>query len=162
MHLLTLDTLSLTQHAHGNRFAAAYASLTAGSGAQHLGARLVDIPPGKRGWPLHCHHNNDEMFVILRGRGSLRWGTESQPVAAGQVVVCPAGGPETAHQLVNDGTETLRYLAISSMRDPDIMEYPDSGKIVAFAGAAPGGDKNKRRLSITQRKGPDLDYWDGE
>jgi hypothetical protein len=48
------------------------------------------------------------------------------------------------------------------MRHPDVMEYPDSGKIVAFAGAAPGGDKDKRRLSLTLRKDNEVDYWDGE
>lgn len=162
MPIVPLDSLSLTRQSHGDRFDAAFASLTAGTGAQHLGARLVEVPPGKRAWPLHCHHNNDEIFVILSGSGLLREGNRSTPVGAGQVAVCPAGGPEAAHQLVNTGTEVLRYLALSSMREPDIMEYPESGKIVAFAGAAPGGDKNRRRLHLVQRRGPDVDYWDGE
>lgn len=162
MPIISLDSLTLTRQSHGDRFDAAFASLTAGTGAQHLGARLVEVPPGKRAWPLHCHYNNDEIFVILSGSGQLREGSRTTPVSAGQVLVCPAGGPDAAHQLINDGTAPLRYLAVSSMREPDIMEYPDSSKLVAFAGAAPGGDKSKRRLSLTQYRGPEVDYWEGE
>lgn len=162
MPIVTLADLSYTRQAHGEKFETFFASITAGTGAEHLGARLIEVPPGKRAWPMHNHHNNDEMFVILAGSGLLRYGAETVPVAPGQVVVCPAGGIEAAHQLINTGEGPLRYLAVSSMRHPDVMEYPDSSKIVAFAGAAPGGDKDKRRLSLTLRKDSEVDYWDGE
>src|SRR3546814_13416121 len=82
------------------------------AGARRLGARLVEVPPGKKAWPYHCHHANDEMFVILSGRGELRFGGEVYPCAAGDVVVCPSGGPETAPQLRSEerrvGTECVR------------------------------------------------------
>ena len=51
----------------------------------------------------------------------------------------PRGGPETAHQIVNTGDVTLTYLGISDMPDPDIVEYPDSGKFSAL-GIHPGAD----------------------
>jgi len=83
-------------------------------------------------------------------------------VTAGDVAVCPAGGPETAHQLIATGDEPLRYLAISSMREPDVLEYPDSGKVAIFSGSAPGGDKSDRRLELTVRKEAAVGYWEGE
>lgn len=154
--------LPLTTQAHGDAFEARFAAIAAPLGARRLGARYVEIPPGRKGWPHHCHHANDELFVILEGAGTLRYGDETHAVSAGDVVVCPAGGPETAHQLIAGPTEPLRYLAVSSMHDPDVMEYPDSGKVTVFAGAAPGGDKAARRLSLTLRAADAVDYWDGE
>ena len=76
---------------------------------------------------------------------------------AGDVIGCPAGGPGTAHQLVNTGDEPLRYLAIDSQIDPEICEYPDSGKYNAYV----GGDGGPKFRAI-QRSANTLDYWDGE
>ncbi|MGM0586376.1 MAG: cupin domain-containing protein [Pseudomonadota bacterium] len=156
-----LGKLPVATQSHGNRFEAGMAAIAAGHGVRHLGARLVETPPGKRAWPFHCHHANDEIFVILEGRGMLRFGDEEWPVSAGDVAVCPAGGPERAHQLIA-GPEGLRYLAISSMREPEVMEYPDSAKVTVFAGAAPGGDRAARRVSATWRAAETVDYWEGE
>ena len=157
-----LSELPLTEQRHGTRFTASMAQLPAAAGARKLGARLTEVPPGKTAWPHHCHHVNEEMFVILAGRGTLRLGEAGHPIAAGDVVVCPAGGPETAHQIVNDGTDALRYLAISTMEQPDVCEYPDSGKFTVMVGAAPGGPKAQRRLGFCGRLSDAVDYWDGE
>ncbi|MGR3481176.1 cupin domain-containing protein [Salipiger marinus] len=160
--VIRLTDLTLSPQHHGTRFEAAMAAIAAPLGATHLGARLIEVPPGKAAWPFHSHHANDEMFVILSGTGTLRFGPETHAVAAGMVAVCPAGGAETAHQLTATGDQPLRYLAISTMREPDVMEYPDSGKITVFAGAAPGGDKAQRRVAASFRQGDAVDYWSGE
>lgn len=160
--VVRLDELTLVAQTHGDRFAASMAAIAAPLGATHLGARLVEVPPGKSAWPFHSHHGNDEMFVVLSGMGELRFGAERYEVAAGAVVVCPAGGAETAHQMIATGSEPLRYVAVSTMREPDVMEYPDSGKIAVFAGAAPGGDKALRRVAASFRAQDAVDYWSGE
>ena len=41
-------------------------------------------------------------------------------------------GEEGAHQVLNDGRETLVFLAVSTARAPDICIYPDAGKLGAF------------------------------
>ncbi|HBT01541.1 MAG TPA: cupin, partial [Citreicella sp.] len=41
-------------------------------------------------------------------------------------------------------------------------EYPDSGKITVFAGAAPGGDKAARRIAASFLQEDAVDYWEGE
>ncbi|MCA0206491.1 MAG: cupin domain-containing protein [Proteobacteria bacterium] len=160
--IVRLNDLPLSPQTHGRRFVAAMASIAAPLGATHLGARLVEVPPGKAAWPFHAHHANDEMFVILSGSGELRFGAGRHAVGPGMVAICPAGGAETAHQLIAGPAEPLRYLAISTMREPDVMEYPDSGKITVFAGAAPGGDKARRRVAASFRAGDAVDYWEGE
>ncbi|WP_430511276.1 cupin domain-containing protein [Pannonibacter phragmitetus] len=160
--VVTLAALPMKTQAHGESFEARKAAVAAPLGATRLGARYVEIPPGKKGWPYHSHLANDEMFVILSGSGTLRFGGEEFPVAAGDVVVCPAGGQETAHQLLADTREPLRYLAVSSMHDPDIVEYPDSGKMAVYAGAAPGGDAKSRKMDMVFQRPASAGYWDGE
>lgn len=163
MHpIISLRALPLRTQSHGDAYEARMAAVAAPLGARRLGARYVEILPGKKAWPIHCHHANDELFVILAGAGVLRYGGEEHGVSAGDVVVCPAGGVETAHQLRAKGSEPLRYLAVSTMNEPDILEYPDSGKVTVFAGSAPGGEKSDRRLELTVRKDAAIDYWDGE
>ncbi|MCF3935720.1 cupin domain-containing protein [Acuticoccus sp. M5D2P5] len=160
--VVKLSELALSMQNRGSRYAVELAPIAAPLGAERLGARLCVLPAGKSAFPFHCHHANDELFVILDGAGTLRFGDQTHPVAAGEVVVCPAGGAETAHQLTASADGPMRYLAISTMNEPDAMEYPDSGKVTVFAGAAPGGDKAARRLALTVRAADAVDYWEGE
>ncbi|MCK0769788.1 cupin domain-containing protein [Chromohalobacter sp. TMW 2.2308] len=162
--VIPLDQLVLERHTHGAHFEAAHAAVAGPAGAKHLGARVVEVPPGKRAWPYHAHHANDELFVVLAGQGELRMGEDRYPVTTGDVVVCPAGGEASAHQLIAsaDSPVSLRYLAVSSMREPDILEYPDSDKLGVFTGSAPGGDADKRTLTRFMSRGDSVAYWEGE
>ncbi len=160
--ILNTADIPLTDHGHGEDFAARLGQFGPLIGLKQLGCRLVVVPPGKKAWPHHAHHVNEEMFVILEGAGTLRLGDEQHAVKAGDVIACPAGGAETAHQLINTGDAELRYLAISTMRAPEVVEYPDSGKFAVIAGSAPGGDKAARRFWYVGRQDTNLDYWDGE
>ena len=160
--VVKLHELSLSKQSHGESFEAYFAPVAGPLGAKRLGARYIEVPPGKKAWPYHCHHANDELFIILGGRGRLRHGGRDYSVVVGDAIVCPAGGAETAHQLIAEGDEPLRYLAVSSMHEPDVLEYPDSGKMTVFAGSAPGGDKAARRVNITVRADSRIDYWQDE
>ncbi|MFE8071890.1 cupin domain-containing protein [Marinobacteraceae bacterium S3BR75-40.1] len=154
-----LDALPLKTIKQGDGFEAHIAQLSPMVGARKLGYRYVELPPGKRGWPYHRHHSNEEMFVILEGRGTARIEDEEITIAAGCIVSALVG---QAHQIINTGEQPLRYLAISTMVEPDIIEYPDSGKFVAFAGSAPGGDWAHRTFSHIGYEKDRVDYWEGE
>ena len=131
-------------------------------GAQKLGYNLCVVPPGKRAFPLHNHHVNEELFFILEGSGELRVGTQTHAVRKGDFIACPPGGPDSAHQLVNTGTVELRYLAVSTRLYPELVEYPDSGKFATMheRGRAPDGAPQMFRYF--GREQDSLDYWDGE
>ena len=58
----------------------------------------------------------------------------------GDIIACPPGGPETAHQLINTGEGELKYLAVSTKLSPELCEYPDSGKFGVMADLVPGRD----------------------
>lgn len=112
-----------------DRFAPLFTRIGPLIGTKGLGCSLTVLSPGKRAFPYHNHRVNEELFIILSGVGTLRRGTEQYPLRAGDLIACPPGGPETAHQIINDGEGELRYLAVSTMQSPDLVEYPDSGKI---------------------------------
>lgn len=142
-------------------FGARLTQLGAGLNLKGLGINLTEVPPGKRAFPFHNHLANDELFIILEGEGTFRIGQEEIPVGPGDVCGAPRGGAETAHQLINTGQTTLRYYAISTKNDPEVVEYPDSGKFSVSA-IWPGEDFMKAHLRHVGRREQLLDYWDGE
>src|SRR5215470_14882191 len=130
-------------------------------GARKLGYNITAVPPGKRAFPFHNHQVNEEMFFVLAGAGEIRIGRETYPIRAGDIIACPAGGPETAHQILNTGAEELRYLAVSTKLSPEIAEYPDTGRFGVLADLAPGADGKPRMFAFMAREGESLDYWEG-
>ena len=118
-------------------------------GARKLGYNLTVLAPGKRNCPYHSHRVEEEMFFILEGSGELRYGNARHRIRAGDIIACPPGGPETAHQIINDSPADLAYLSVSTMSAAEICEYPDSKKIGVFGGG----------LSHMTRATDGLDYW---
>ncbi|KZC16379.1 cupin [Rhodanobacter sp. FW510-R12] len=131
-------------------------------GARKLGYNLTVVAPGKRNCPFHNHRVAEEMFFILEGSGELRYGDARYPLRAGDIIACPPGGPETAHQIINTGSVELRYLAIGTNETPDICEYPDSGKYLVFDDSLRDADDQPRKFRVLGRQQDSLDYWDGE
>lgn len=143
------------------RFSSRSGPIGARIGAQKLGYNITVVPPGKRAFPLHNHHANEEMFFILQGNGEVRVGEERWSIRQGDFIAAPAGGPEGAHQIINTGSDELRYLAVSTMIYPEVVEYPDSRKIgVMSRQTAPDGSLRITR-HITQSEAA-MNYWDGE
>lgn len=145
-----------TDPATAARFDASRAALGKALGLCKLGVNVTAVKPGKAAYPFHSHRANDELFLILAGRGELRLGGQRLAVNEGDLIGCPAGDASTAHQLVNTGEDELRYLAVSTLVDPEVCEYPDSGKIGAYCGV---GDQGLMHLS---RSADATDYWAGE
>ena len=137
------------------RFASRMALVGAKIGARLLGYNITAVPPGMRAFPLHNHHVNEEMFFILSGSGELRVGEERHPLRAGDFIANPPGGPEVAHQIINTGNEELRYLAVSTLLTPEVVEYPDSGKFARDAAREAARWIDARAAAHRQAKGPD-------
>lgn len=133
------------------------AQIAAQIGARDLGYNLTVLPPGKVQCPFHSHRGEEEMFLILAGEGELRFGDERYPIRAHDVIACPTGGPEVAHQIVNTGTIEMRYLAVSTLKDIDICEYPDSNKISIVTGR-----RDEPGLRKIMRAETTVDYYDRE
>ena len=143
---------------NGAKFAGEFASLGTLIGARKLGVSLAVVQPGKRAFPKHAHHVNEEMMFILEGAGTYHCGSESAAVKAGDLIAAPPGDGTTAHQIENTSDAPLRYLTFSTKLEPEVVEYPDSGKfgITSFAG------KDRPAVRFLGRKETSLDYYDGE
>lgn len=123
---------------------------------------MIALPPGKRGFPFHNHRENEEVFFILNGTGEIRIGDKIYLLRPGDIVACQAGGPETAHQIINTGAIDLCYLALSTKCSPDIIEYPDSGKFRVISDHTVDADGTPQHFDVIGRIGQSLGYWDGE
>ena len=128
------------------------------AGAQRLGATLLELPPGKTATPYHWHHANEEMMIVVSGRPSLRTRDGWRELCEGEVVAFPLG-EAGAHQVSNFTAEPVRYLFVSEMVAPELVVYPDSGKIGAREDAPGPGASGRWEL---HRSANQVDYWDGE
>ena len=150
--VVNLDELKLEPFSHGERYASTCLRIGPLLGAKDLGYSFDIVPPGKSACPFHSHRGEEEAFFIVRGSGTLRYGTETRKIRAGDLICCPTGGPETAHQILNDSDADLAYLSISTMAPVEICEYPDSKKIGAFS----------RDFRHMTRAKEHVDYWTDE
>jgi uncharacterized cupin superfamily protein len=117
------------------------------AGSESTGMSWVRVPPGRTGWPPHCHSAEEELFVVLEGEGNVLLGEEEHPVRRGHVVGRPPG-TRVAHSF-QAGDEGLTYLAYGTREPNDIAYYPRSNKVYL------------RGVGLMARL-EDLDYWDGE
>jgi uncharacterized cupin superfamily protein len=156
MKVINVDELELEHFKQGSRFEGRAIRVGPLLGARDLGYSYVVVPPGMCACPYHSHRGSEEMFFISSGKGTLRYGNETRALRAGDVICCPSGGQETAHQILNDSDADLAYLCVSTIISVEIVEYHDSKKIGAYA-----GDWGKDLFHVT-RMGSDLDYWADE
>lgn len=107
------------------------APIGAQAGAQRLGASLYEIAPGGQVSPLHVHHANEELILVVTGRPILRTADGSRTLPAGAVVAFPAG-KSGAHSVENRTNEPVRVLIVSTMLYPDVVEHVETGVIVVL------------------------------
>ena len=129
------------------------AAITKRIGAELLAGNVYDVAPGKKLWPYHIHHANEEWLVVLRGRPTVRTPDGEREFGEGEVA-CFVRGGAGAHQVRNATEEHVRILMLSTTLAPEIIEYPDSGKVLT---------KDAKDDDIfTSRYGEPVDYWEGE
>jgi len=139
---------------HG--FRALRARLGRQAGGRRLGLSLWELGPGQAAYPYHHHVTEEEMLVVLEGCPSLRSPDGLRELEEGEVISFQPG--ETgAHQVLNQTSATVRFLSISTSGEPDIVIYPDSGKLGAFERRPDGTG-----LNVMFRLSDEVDYYDGE
>jgi uncharacterized cupin superfamily protein len=115
-----------------------YKVLAAAAGSKTTGLGWSRLAPGRIGSPPHCHSEEEEVFVILDGEGTLElWptpvaerrgvGREDIPVRAGHVVSRPPA-TKVAHAF-RAGPNGMTMLVYGTRRPNDICYYPRSRKI---------------------------------
>jgi uncharacterized cupin superfamily protein len=132
--------------------------LAAAAGSVQTGLNWVRVPPGRLGVVPHCHSEDEEVFVVLEGDGTLElWPSprlaqggverEDHAVRAGSVVARPPA-TRIGHTL-RAGPSGITYLVYGTRKPNDICYYPRSNKL------------SWRGVGVIGRI-EHLDYWDGE
>jgi len=137
-------------------FRARRARLSRQAGSERLGLSVWEIPPGEAAYPYHHHLGEEELLVVLEGSPDLRTPEGWRQLRRGEVVAFPRG-EDGSHQLANRTDRMVRFIAVSTNGDPDIVLYPDSGKISAAERRSDGGG-----LRELFRLADAVDYYDGE
>jgi uncharacterized cupin superfamily protein len=127
-------------------------------GSVQTGLNWIRVAPGRAGTPPHCHSEEEEVFVVLEGDGTLElWPSpraaqsgaerEDRAVRAGSIVARPPA-TRIGHTL-RAGPNGMTYLVYGTRKPNDICYYPRSNKI------------SWRGVGVIGRI-EHLDYWDGE
>ena len=154
--VINLDELSFHSFDQ-DKFQGSFGPIATRIGARKLGYSMTICPPGKTMFPCHNHHVSEEMFFILEGEGKLRFGDEEYPLRANDVIACPPGGREVAHQIINTGESDLKFLSLSTLEGNDVVEYPDSDKVGVLVGSYRKMDLHKMFKADSS-----VDYYEGE
>ena len=64
LQVVNADEVSSTELSYGQRFQLIRKQLGMAASARKLGCTLVELPPGKRSWPLHYYAANEEAIYI--------------------------------------------------------------------------------------------------
>lgn len=90
-------------------------------------------------------------MIVLRGTCTVRMHDGDKHLAEGDVLPFPRG-PEGGHQIRNDGNSTARVLIVAAHAEPDVAEYPETGKIAAVVG---GRHRFHRVADAVEHAGPE-------
>jgi uncharacterized cupin superfamily protein len=91
--------------------------------------------------------------MALQGRPSVRTPAGIEQLEPHEVMFFPTG-PEGAHQIRNDSSETVRVMMWSNVVHPTATAYPDSDKVGVWT-----GDKSEDVMLVRSGR---VDYYFGE
>jgi len=136
-------------------FTCSRARLGRQAGSERTGLSLWEVPPGEAAFPYHWHVAEEEIVVVLSGAPTLRTPSGTRVLDQGEVV-CFRVGEEGAHLIANDTDEPVRFLSFSNAQ-PDLVVYPESGKLGVFERKADGTG-----IRAMFRMDDAVDYYKGE
>ena len=85
------------------------------------------VPPGGWSSQRHWHEGEDEVVVVVSGRGTLVEEQGRTPLCTGDVAAFPKSRAN-GHHIVNDGEDPLVLVAVS-LPECSPCHYPDLGLV---------------------------------
>jgi len=116
-----------------------------------LNASIWEFQAGGSQFVYHFHYASDEFLIVLRGRPTVRMHDGDHELTEGDVVPFPRG-PEGGHQIRNDSDSVARVLIFAASADPDVAEYPETGKVAMVVG---GQHRFHRVADAVDNAGPE-------
>ncbi len=107
-------------------FRGAFKRARAELGVEAFGMQVIDLPPNLEQFPEHDHaeEGQEEVYVVLRGRGEIEVDGERQPIDPETIVRV---GPKARRKLYT-GDEPMRVLALGGVPGR-AYEPPDVSKL---------------------------------
>jgi uncharacterized cupin superfamily protein len=116
-----------------------------------VGVAIEELAPGKQSSPAHYHIFEEEHLYLLEGALTVRIGSASYEMKAGDYVCFPAG-QKAGHCLINKSAAVARYVIVGERNPNEVAVYTDTNKVLVRA---------LGRRAIFDLGGV-RGYWDGE
>lgn len=79
-------------------------------GSRHMTVTWIDVPAGVS-QQLHSHEEAEQVYVVVRGAGTLSVAGSSEQLEPGDLALVP---PATDHTIANEGEDQLALLSVQS------------------------------------------------
>lgn len=79
-------------------------------GARNMSLTWLEVPPGAE-QTLHSHEEAEQVYVVVRGVGTMSVAGDTERVEEGDLILVP---PATDHAIANDGDAALACISIQS------------------------------------------------
>ena len=126
---LKLSELKSFAYAFGPGIEGKMADVGRSVGSKTIGLMIQTVAPGRFSSRRHKHLFQEEILIVMEGKGTLHHGQERIPMSAGDCV-CYLPEDAEAHNFENTGTTDLVVWAFGNRFPYEVALYPDQG--VAF------------------------------
>ena len=79
-------------------------------GSRNMSVTWLEIPAGAE-QTLHSHEEAEQVYLVVRGAGTMSVAGDTQRVGEGDLILVP---PATDHSVANDGDSALACVSIQS------------------------------------------------
>ncbi len=79
-------------------------------GARNMSVTWLEVPAGAE-QTLHSHEEAEQVYVVVRGAGTMSVAGDTERVEEGDLILVP---PATDHAIANDGDTSLACISIQS------------------------------------------------
>lgn len=150
VNLFSDAQLNFQEWHHAKNYSCSVAEVAKLWRTKKLGFHVEILNPKSFSCPYHKHQEEEELFIILKGEGTVRQDDEFYTVKEGDLVLFKTG---VAHQFYNHTDSPMLFFALSNQSHNEICTYPDSNKSLK---------KEEENRVITQNGIEIDDYWRDE
>jgi mannose-6-phosphate isomerase-like protein (cupin superfamily) len=79
-------------------------------GSRHMSVTWLEVPAGAE-QTLHSHEEAEQVYVVVRGTGTMSVAGDTQPVEEGDLIMVP---PATDHAVSNENDGPLAFVSVQS------------------------------------------------
>jgi mannose-6-phosphate isomerase-like protein (cupin superfamily) len=79
-------------------------------GSRNMSVIWLEIPGGAE-QTLRSHEEAEQVYVVVRGAGTMSVAGDTQPVGEGDLILVP---PATEHSIANNGEEAMACISVQS------------------------------------------------